>query len=93
MKDLSCLASCSRLRKINLQRSLLASDNEKKSDSNVLNQVIKQMAHLEVVHLQRNGDVITDEMIESLSKSCPRLKELDLGHCIGITDNGVVALR
>ena len=55
--------------------------------------MLKQMTHLEVVHLQRNGDVITDEMIDSLSKSCPRLKELDLGHCIGVTDNGVVSLR
>ena len=89
--DLSCLASCSRLRKISLKKSLVAKD--RKSDPNVLNEVLKQMVHLEVVHLQRNGDVINDETMESLSKCCPRLKELDLGHCIGITDNGIAALR
>lgn len=89
MPDLSWLSKCSRLRMLSLQKSF----STHASESYNVHEVLKKLSHLEVLHLQYTGDTITDETIASMSLNCPRLRELDLGHCIAITDIGFENLR
>ena len=89
MPDLSWLSKCSRLRMLSLQKSF----STHASESCNVHEVLKNLSHLEVLHLQYTGDTITDETIASMSLNCPRLRELDLGHCIAITDIGFENLR
>ena len=73
--------------------SLQKSFSTHASESYNVHEVLKNLSHLEVLHLQYTGDIITDETIASMSLNCPRLRELDLGHCIAITDIGFENLR
>ena len=85
LRDLNCLEKCSSLKTIRLQKSLVIKDG--------INKVLYKLPQLEVVHLQYNGDLVTDRTIESISKHCRKIRELDLGHCSSITDDGIATLR
>lgn len=85
VQDILWLSNCKHLIKLNLKSSL--------KNCNEIRDVFVNLSRLQVLHLHHNAQKITDEILRSIAKSCPNLRELDLGHSQAISDDGIACLR
>ena len=63
------------------------------SFSGDLSQALAKCPHLQALNLHCNGPLITDKDLETISRYCSKLTELDLAKCNALTDQGFVHLR
>jgi Leucine-rich repeat (LRR) protein len=85
LQDIGWLANCTRLTQLKL-KSCLRNCNE-------IGDVFVKLSQLQVLHLHYNADKITDEVLKSIADNCHNLRELDLGHSMQISDDGIACLR
>lgn len=76
----------------NLKQLRLANATDNSITTNDLLNLFQQTKFLLILSLEKCSHV-TDEVLCSIASHCPQMRELNLGHCQKITDNGVVALQ
>lgn len=87
--SVSWLQKCPNLKKLNLKQCL-RKDTPAEAE---LAQVLAKLPLLEALHLQYNGTVVSDSVLNEIGEKCSRLRTLDLGRCAAITDRGLESLR